>query len=322
MALETTKPEWRDPEYGHRLVRLRELRSERPSRPLVLFFGTSRTQNAIHPAAMGFSNEEGSPRVFNFGQSGSTPLKVLLTLERLLDERIRPAAIVVEILPVWLAPHESTEEQFEDKASQLSSADLLQLVPYCDSPEALARQWLVAHANPWHAQRMSLMSHWLPQWLPWQRRIDFQWRTMEADGFVPFLYREPPAFFRNAATTQTHQQFAATFAGFRPSPLALRALRDLVARCRIEGIPIAFFEPPVAPIFKEWFDTTAWKSGESELRAFAEEVRMELFPCTDDFTDDDFADGHHMLRGAADRYSRWLAAHLRDWLARIHARGD
>ena len=317
MSLETTSPEWRDPEYGHRVVRLQKLRCEKPSRPLVLVFGTSRTQNAIRPSAMGFVEEVGSPRVFNFGQSGATPLKVLLTFQRLLDEGVHPGALVVETLPVWLASNEPAEAQFRDTASQLSANDLQLLIPYCEDPKLLPERWLAARANPWSAQRRPLMSHWLPQWLPWQKRIAFQWLTMDADGFVPFLYREPPAAFRASATAQARQQFAAASAGFAPSPLAVRVLRDLVERCRIEGIPIAFFEPPVAAQFKEWFDKTVWNEGENKLRTLAKEIGVELFSSPGDFTDTDFADGHHMLRGAADRYSRWLAdAHLRGWLSR------
>ena len=36
------------------------------------------------------------------------------------------------------------------------------------------------------------------------------------------------------------------------------------------------------------------------------------------FTEEDFADGHHMLPAAAGRYSRWLAAErLKPWLASV-----
>src|SRR5262245_54551713 len=53
-AIETVKPEWRDPEYGYRLRLLRQLARESPDRPLMLLLGTSRTQYALDPSAMGF----------------------------------------------------------------------------------------------------------------------------------------------------------------------------------------------------------------------------------------------------------------------------
>ena len=43
LAVETVMPEWRDPEYGHRIKQLRQLCSDHPDRPLVVAVGSSRT---------------------------------------------------------------------------------------------------------------------------------------------------------------------------------------------------------------------------------------------------------------------------------------
>jgi hypothetical protein len=317
LALETSKPHWRDPEFGHRIARLNEIKQENPSISFVLALGTSRTQNAIHPSSMGFLDESGSMQMFNFGQSGSSPLKVLLTVRRILDEGIRPSAIIVEVLPVWLSLDGVAEVQFREMIPQLSHADLRYLAPYCDAPEELFEQWLAARAASWHAQRISLMSHWLPKWMPWQSRINFQWQTMDRDGFVPFLYTDPPPEFRSQAIARTRQQYEGSFGGFRPSAMSLRALKDLVILCRCEFIPIAFHVPPVAPTFRNWFAPAAWSAGETHLRALSQELGVELFPSPQGYTDNDFADGHHMLRKSAQSYSRWLAdTHLRTWCSR------
>src|SRR5262249_24528892 len=148
--------------------------------------GTSRTQNGICPAAMGFPDEPGVPRMFNFGQSASPMLKVLLTLLRVLDAGIRPAAVVVEVLPVWLSPDGPAGDQLRDAVPRLSAGDVRHLAPYCANPEALQARWFAARVAPWHAQRVVLMSHWLPRWLSWRERVDPQWDGMEPDGFIPF----------------------------------------------------------------------------------------------------------------------------------------
>jgi hypothetical protein len=317
ITLETGKPEWLDPEFGHRLARIRDIQKENPRHSLVIALGTSRTQNAIQPSSMGFLDEAGAIRMFNFGQSGASPLKILMTLMRLLDTGIKPAAILVEVLPVWLTMDGPAEEQFRDKASQLSRVDLQRLAPYCNDPDDLQSQWLAARAAPWYSQRISLMSHWLPQWMPWQVRINSQWQRMETDGFVPFLYTVPTPEFRTEATAKTQMQYAGSFGGFRVTEMSKRALRDLVERCRAEDIPIAFFIPPVAPTFRGWFEPAAWLSGESDLRVLCMELNVDLFPSSEQVTDDDFADGHHMLRMSAERYSRWLAeTHIRAWYSR------
>jgi hypothetical protein len=191
------------------------------------------------------------------------------------------------------------------------------LAPYCNDSNDFYYQWLAARASSWHSQRISLMSHWLPQWMPWQSRVNFQWQTMDPNGFVPYLYADPPPEIRAEVTAKTHQQYAGSFAGFRPGAMSLRALRDLVAHCRSEKIPIAFLVPPVSPTFKGWFEPNAWRRGESDLCSFCRELDVELFPAPNLFEDSDFADGHHMLRNSAEHYSRWLAeTYVREWCNR------
>lgn len=316
-AVETVQPQWRDPEFGHRLRLLKQAAAKAPNRPLVLVLGTSRVQHAVNPAAMGFADEPGSPWAFNFGQSASPPLKVLLTLLRLLDAEVRPAAVVVEVLPVWLATNGPAEEQFAGKAARLSAADLDHLAPYCHDPESLRRPWRAARMNPWYAQRFVLMSHWLPRWVPWAVRVDFQWDTLAADGFIPFPHANPSPELRATATDHARREYSQAFASFRPGEASVRALRDLVARCRAEGVPVAFAVPPVSPVFRAWFRPRAWAAADACLHDLARELGVPVFT-PPDFPDEAFVDGHHMLPAAAARYSRWLAeAHLKPWLVRL-----
>jgi hypothetical protein len=317
-ALETVKPEWRDPEYGHRLVRLMQLQRRSPDRPLVLALGTSRSQNAIDPSAMGFPDQSDSPLVFNFGQSGSAPLKVLLTLERLLDEGIRPRAVVVEVLPVWLAADGPAERLFRDVEPRLSAGDLRRLAPYCAEATALERKWLAARIAPWSAHRVVLMSHWLPRWLPWGERIDPQWQGMEPDGFVPYPSQFSSPEFRAAAAAHARREHGGCFAGYAFGASSLQVIRDLVNRCREERIDVLFVEPPVSPMFRDWFAPGVWESGDAHLRAFAAELGVELVPPLDGLEESHFIDGHHLLREGAATYSRRLAdRHLKPWLERL-----
>jgi hypothetical protein len=316
-AIETMKPEWRDPEFGHRLARLRQLQRHSPDRPLVLFLGTSRTQNAIDPRAMGFPDEPSSPLVFNFGQSGSAPLKVLLTLERLLDEGIRPSAVVLEVLPVWLAADGSAERVFRNVQPRLSMGDLRRLAPYRANGDELYWKWLPARIAPWSAHRVVLMSHWCPRWLPWGERIDPQWLGMEADGFVPYPTQFDSPEFRAIATAHAQREHAGTFSGYGFGESSLQALGDLVNRCRGEYISLLFVEPPVSPMFRGWFRPGVWESGDVRLRAFAGELGVRLVSPFDGLEEPDYIDGHHMLRTGAEKYSRRLAEwHLKPWLSR------
>src|SRR5438067_347203 len=81
-------------------------------------------------------------------------------------------------------------------------------------PQALRNHWLAARVAPWHAQRLVLMSHWLPRWVPWSGRVDFQWDLMEPDGFTPFPHANPTAQMRATMTAHARQEYVHEFAAF------------------------------------------------------------------------------------------------------------
>ncbi len=302
LALETVKPEWRDPEFGHRIGRL-----ARSHEPVVLVVGSSRTQNAIAPAAMG------GTRAFNFGQSASTPLKQLLALRRAFDAGATPAAVVVELFPPVMAVDGPADGEFRDRVARLSAGDFRRLDPYLAAPAALRGDWLRARANPWFAQRQVLMSHWVPNWQPWDRRIDFQWDTLDPHGFQPIAGVTPE--YRERATAHARREYRDAFIGFHPGEVSHRAVRDLVAACRERSVPVAFFVPPVSPAFRAAFAPGVLDAAEGHLRGLAGELNVPVFSAPLDAREDEFMDGHHMLRHGAERYSRWLAdTHLTPWL--------
>ena len=315
VAVETVVPEWRDPEFGHRLTLLRRAERESSGRPLVVVIGTSRAQTGICPRAMGFGDAPDAPRVFNLGQSGSTPLKELLTLRRLLDAGVRPAAVVIEVFPPLMMSSAPAERQPVLHVARLSAADLRHLEPYAADAGAMRLAWLKRRANPWCTHRQVLMNHWLPRWQPWPERFEFHWTSLDADGFqsVP----ESTAAGRAQAVAVARSEYAAAFAGFAPAAESVRAVGELVALCRDEGIRVAIYTPPLSPAFRASFAPGVYEAGEAYLFELARRLGVDVFPAPPDMTEDEFLDGHHATRRGAERYSRWLADnHLRPWLAK------
>jgi hypothetical protein len=315
IAVEIVMPEWRDPEFGHRLTRLRRSERESPGRPLVVAIGTSRTQNGICPRAMGLSDEPGSPRLLNFGHTAGTPIKELLTLRRLLDGGMRPDAVVVELFPPNLMGTGPAERQFAGQEVTLSRADVERLATYWGDADAVRAAWRKARANPWFAQRQVLMNHWLPRWQPWSGRFDHQWTSLDADGFQPV--GEVPAATRARAWAHARREYAAAFDAFRVGEPSARAVREMVRACRDRGIRVAFFLPPVSPAFRAEFAPGVFSQGEAAALDLARQLNVPVFPAPRDLAEGEFLDGHHLLRGGAERYSRWLADnYLRPWLAK------
>ena len=88
MAVETRRPEWRDPEFHHRLKRLVKLarweREQGHARPLVVILGGSRPQMGLSPEHLGLGAGPTDPLVFSLTQSGTVPVGVRVNLARTL----------------------------------------------------------------------------------------------------------------------------------------------------------------------------------------------------------------------------------------------
>lgn len=314
VAVEMSLPEVRDPEYGARLVRFHAEGREQPNRPVVVVLGTSRTQNAIDPLAMEFPDEPGAPLVFNFGHAGIRPLHLRLILWRLHAAGVRPAAALVEVFPGFLGVSGPSDTAFPD-AGQLTAAELDWLAPHLDDPDALRRRWVRSRLDPWSAHRGVLLSRLAPGAVPWALRIDYAW-AHDARGFLGYPDGVATDERRAAKLADVHRTYGPTLADLRVSAATDAAYRGLVADARVRGVPVAFFLAPESPTYRSWYTPQS----HAELGAFTRTLRDELgcpvFDAPIDFAEEDFADGHHILRPAAARFSRALAdKHLKAWLA-------
>src|SRR5262249_15863042 len=69
VVVETIRPEWRDPEYGHRLKRFQLLIAHNSrtgnSRPIVVAIGSSRVAHGFSPPHLGLDDTPTSPLVLN-----------------------------------------------------------------------------------------------------------------------------------------------------------------------------------------------------------------------------------------------------------------
>lgn len=317
-AIETVKPQWRDPEFGVRLDQLRKLQANAPHRPLVVVLGTSRVQMGVSPAAMGFPDEPGSPLVYNCGMIGARHSMVLLNLIRLRDAGIKPDMVMIELFPRLLASEGTVESELALWAPRLTDRDLDHVAPFAGDLSAVRRKWALSRLNPWSQHRLQLMSAWLPTWIKENNREDGARGRLDDYGFAPHpAARVAPREAERARARIKAQQFGKGSRLTRIGGQFDKLIHDLVGWCRTEGIEVAFFWTPESPAYRSWFQpgerTLAMEYGRSLTR----ELGVPVFPAPDHLPEDVFADGHHLLRRGAETYSRWLAdTHLKQWVAR------
>ncbi|MDB5313866.1 MAG: hypothetical protein JWO38_8068 [Gemmataceae bacterium] len=316
LAVETMKPEWRDPEYGHRLHQIRRLRDAHPDRPLVVAVGSSRTLMGLSPAAMGFPDEPGSPLVYNFGQTGAGPLQILLTTFRLLDAGVKPAFLLVELFPAALVGDGPAEDMMKLWGPRLGAGDVRRLAPYAAHPAAVQRTWAGNRLAPWYSLRLTLMNHWRPGWLPTANRIDFQWDRLDPRGWLAYPHDAVPAAEREKNVARAGESYVRQLAGYRIGATSDRALRDILVRCKAGGIPVAFYLTPEGPAFGSWYPPGARETLAAYLGALRREYEVPVFDAAGGFGEAEFADSHHLLPGGAARFSRRLAdEYVRGWVS-------
>jgi hypothetical protein len=269
------------------------------------------------PAAMGFPDRSGSPVVYNFGYRGAHPLGAWLQLMRVLDAGVKPDAVLVHLATVEVAVSGPAERQFPHWVPRYSLGDLRRLAPYTADPRSLRRKWVETRLTPWTAYGGPILAHLLPGWLPPLQRVNCTWATTDECGFTPYWSPSVPDEVRTAALADVRRLHDPVLKKFRVGETAESVFRDLVARCRTEGIPVAFSWLPESPTYTSWYLPATRASVADYQRRLASELGVVVFPAPGHLAEEDFVDGYHLLRGGAEKYSRWLAdTQLRPWLAR------
>jgi hypothetical protein len=307
LALDTLKPHWRDPEYGHRLRELKPLAAASPR--LLVVLGSSRVQMGVNPAELHLDGVA----AYNLSQAGCGPVGELLNLRRLLREGVRPDFLLVECLPPVLAGHGPAEGGLI--ADRLSVADLRDVAPLCTDPTALPRGYLRARLNPWSHYRRVLLCHTkMGGWLPWRQRPDFMWTQLKPGGWLPYFFDEVADDKRADGLARAKREYASYLADYRVAETPDRAYRELAATCRAHGVRLGFVLMPESPAFRTIYPPGARETAVRYLRTLTD---GPVIDAGDWLTDEaQFADGHHLMRPGATTASRRLGAELSGWVAR------
>src|SRR5262249_29808689 len=227
----------------------------------------------------------------------------------------KPDFLLVEFFPAALAADGPAEQQFAKIVPRLSAADVDRLAPYCDSPASLRRDWAASRASSGDSHRRSLMSHLQPGWLAWQHRLTFQWDQMDGFGFTPYPHEVMPPGARETQRETVRESYAPVLADYRVGATSDRAIRDLVARCRAEGIPVAFYLMPESPRFRSWYTDDTRAQVVAYCNMLTRELGVPIFDAAEGFAEGEFSNGHHLLQHGQARVRLRLAAeHLLPWV--------
>jgi hypothetical protein len=301
-------PRLRDPEYSYKLTRLRKQIAAQPQRPLLVLLGSSRTGQGFRPAKLpDCQTPDGrTPFVFNFSQVGSGPIAELVCLRRLLAEGIRPDWLAIEVLPALLGRKiDASCGNPEVGVSRLTWNDLFLLLDYTLDPRLLKRNWYGVQLAPWYGHRFSIMNHYASEFLPWRLRLDC-WKALDDWGWsdLGLDTDEPEKEKETRALQLARDTYEKELKDFQIEAVQNRALREMLALCRREGIPTILYLMPEGSIFRSWYVPPTRARIEDYLTHLSEEFNVPIVDARNWIADEYFGDSHHLYRLGATIFTR------------------
>ena len=298
-------PEVHDPHYGYKAPVLLRRTAGRPL--TVVMLGSSRTLNGFEAGRLEkyLARELGLPVVvFNFGSPGAGPFTELLYWHRLESEGLRPDLLLVEVLPPLLNGNNPTEGQWLSPW-RLWRPELSMLVRYGFPPAALRQSWWNGWLIPSYTYRFSFMTRLLPNWLPWNLRMDGT-RCRDESGWNPQFGMGQTPGQHEAKIAHAYQEWAPRLTDFRLGGPACKAIQDLVGRCKRGGIPTAMVLMPEGKTFQSWYPRSAWPQVRRFLKQLRERNGVAIIDAHNWMTEADFLDSHHLLTQGAEGFATRL----------------
>jgi hypothetical protein len=309
-ALDAPRINLRDPEYGMRARRLRALEAEHLTRPVVLVVGNSRASMGVRPGAWEAvrPGAPDDPLVFNFSTVGAGPIQQLITARRVYADGFRPAVVLIEYWPPLLRQDGRHGEQNRIDR-RLRYDDLPVVREYYSDPESAERLMLETRANALYANRDRWLLRVVPNWLAPNLRADVAWRGMDPWGWLPGLDVKPEdAVLRRRFLDHYRDDFRERFEGYTIHPDSDRALRELVAVVRSHGSRVGFVYLPESSEFRRWYPPEVETRARAHLAALVSELGVPLIDARGWMDDCYLADGHHLSRIGAARFTPRLGS--------------
>ncbi len=306
-ALEWPRPAWRDPEFGARWGHFRA--SAPDGRPLCVALGSSRLAMGLDPVSM-----QSGDRVLNFAQSGHRSAGMLANYARLRGRGVRPTRVILELLPSSLSDAQPPESTLDPAA--LGLAECGALAGVADSPARLWGRALARRSGPASAARANLLScAGAGALLPPTVRADHWPKQIRPTGWMPYFFESVPPERRAENFRRAGAEYAGPLANFRVEAAPLRTLHALLDWLNADGVRVYWVLTPESPHFRALTPPATRGAVRAALDGLmARTPGAGLCDASDWFdAEEDFADGHHLLRHAAQVFSRRLGAEYGTW---------
>jgi len=252
---------------------------------------------------------DGQPAlVYNCARPGCGPMFQLLTMRRLLADGVRPRRVLVEIMPCFFNRQDGTllDEKFLDPAT-LQGHELVRARRLASNPWRLVKHWALGRVLPCY--RFGVESE---QQLPIETAnvaVDSNrgWQTMHCET-------TPEA--RKSLTDIAMGQYRDGLTDFHLAAQPVRAIHDLLALCRRNGIEVAVIVPPEGTTFRALYVPAAFPVIATFLGDLRRDWGVPLIDAREWIADEEFWDSHHLRPSGAVQFTDRLGSELESaWAA-------
>lgn len=305
LLLDYRWPQVRFPMAAEKLARLRRL----PRSPDIVCLGSSRLDGGFYAGEvqelLRRTTGDTSIGVFNASIPAGDPVTADYMMERLLDEGIKPAVVVVEVSPetlarrnVWLGQHllrqftwMDVPQYFDDVCTAGCLNDLLRarLLPLSVHRREICRE---SYAT------LKVRS---------RRLIGSGDRLAAGTAPKDESRKLPPSA---EATFKGVRAARKRLADFRIGGSASESLERLIQRCRGGGIQVILVGVPVSTPHRDLYTPEIDAVYRNYLRRLTETYECQFVDYRDRVPDSGFRDNHHVVPSGAVLFSRQLAGEV------------
>lgn len=293
-------PDLSDPIYAARERQLSALRAEKPNDRFVLFLGSSRVQDAFR------AGDVKRATAFNFGTPGAGPIANSLYLRRLHRAGHVPDVLLLELMyPLCAGGGLHPPEGPLITADRVTRAERDLLIERYGFPGDLYRRlWRRSALVPFVTHGFKLIGRAAPDALPSNQQMRAAHGADDHGWLAPLESLKPDATKRDKQLAH----YKPWVTDWRAGAWTHAALTDTFELCREHGTTVALVLMPESTVFRELPNPDS----RARVTAYVAELKAQFGCSVIDarawFDDDQFLDGHHLLRAPTERFTARLSA--------------
>ncbi len=229
-------------------------------------------------------------------------------LRRLLAEGVRPAWVLIEVWPPFLAQAGAFEEAEAILRCDWDWADVPLLARFYSQGRSAINSVLGKRLAPAVHYRQKLLNHYAPVLLPPDlvrelERASRQWCGQDEWGAQRLIEDRPDPQRRRHNLEVGRYLMNPVLENFHVSDLADGALRGLLDECHGRGIRTALFVMPEHSALRGWYPSDLKAAFHQYLTQLHEDYAVPVIDARSWCPDDDFGDMCHLLASGAVAFS-------------------